>query len=129
MVQTTQATFADALFIAGHDMLGHAMTMNVFAKRLRSRIKERDLTYAEFARRVGINPERLNHWIGPRQSEPDFEMFLRICAELETHPNYLLGVSDRPEPQFSDEMSRLRALEDEVRALRQVLRHRLITNN
>jgi transcriptional regulator with XRE-family HTH domain len=128
MVQTAQATFADALFMAAHNMLRQHISMDVFAKRLRSRIKERDLTYAEFARHVGINPERLNHWIGPRQSEPDFEMLLRICAELETHPNYLLGVSDRPEPQFSDEMSRLRALEDEVRALRQVLRHRFITN-
>jgi transcriptional regulator with XRE-family HTH domain len=92
-----------------------------FSLRLRQTLEAKGMAHAELARRLGIGTSRINHWLNGRFTEPDYEMLLRICDILGTHPNYLLGVSDLLEPEHRDETNRIRALEQEIRELRRAL--------
>ena len=58
---------------------------------------------------------------GKRGSEPDYELLLEVCRVLDTHPNYLLGLSSDPEPRALNEISRILNLETEIRALKRVV--------
>ena len=63
--------------------------MELFAKRLRERARQLELSDAEVARRAGLAERRYGHYVrGTRQ--PDFKTLLRICAALDTTPNDLL---------------------------------------
>ena len=92
-----------------------------FSKRLRLAIARRGISQAEFARRINAEPERVQHWVGKRGSEPDYELLLEVCRVLDTHPNYLLGLSSDPEPRALNEISRILNLETEIRALKRVV--------
>lgn len=100
--------------------------MEQFAKRLRERARQLELSDAEVARRAGLAERRYGLYVrGTR--EPDFGTLLRICAVLDVTPNDLLlaGREVRP-PAYDRWLSRLvtagRQLEaDDVRlAVRQV---------
>jgi transcriptional regulator with XRE-family HTH domain len=68
--------------------------MELFAKRLRDRARQLELSDAEVARRAGLAERRYGHYVrGSR--EPDFATLMRICAVLDLTPNDLL-VPDRP---------------------------------
>lgn len=95
--------------------------MEEFSLRLRRLLDAKGIAHAELARRLNVGTSRLNHWLNGRQSEPDYPLLLQICEILETHPNYLLGVSDRVDPAYHDEVSRIRLLEQEVRDLKRTL--------
>ena len=63
--------------------------MDLFAKRLRERARQLELSDAEVARRAGLAERRYGHYVrGTR--EPDFATLLRICAVLDATPNDLL---------------------------------------
>jgi transcriptional regulator with XRE-family HTH domain len=63
--------------------------MDLFAKRLRERARQLELSDAEVARRAGLAERRYGHYVrGTR--EPDFKTLLRICAVLDVTPNDLL---------------------------------------
>ena len=63
--------------------------MDLFAKRLRERARQLELSDAEVARRAGLAERRYGHYVrGTR--EPDFATLLRICAVLDVMPNDLL---------------------------------------
>jgi transcriptional regulator with XRE-family HTH domain len=65
--------------------------MDLFAKRLRERARQLELSDAEVARRAGLAERRYGHYVrGTR--EPDFATLLRICAVLDVTPNDLLLV-------------------------------------
>lgn len=73
-----------------------------FAERLRARVQELGLSQNEAARRAGLPERRFGHYVKRRldtglPGEPDFEDLLKICKALDTHPNYLLGISNNPE--------------------------------
>jgi transcriptional regulator with XRE-family HTH domain len=69
--------------------------MDLFAKRLRERARQLELTDAEVARRAGLSERRYGHYVrGARQ--PDFQTLVRICAALDTTPNDLLLKISRP---------------------------------
>lgn len=70
--------------------------MERFARRLRERARELELSDAEVARRAGLAERRYGHYVrGTR--EPDFETLLRICAVLDVTPNdlFMAGEADR----------------------------------
>jgi transcriptional regulator with XRE-family HTH domain len=81
--------------------------MERFAKRLRERARELELSDAEVARRAGLAERRYGHYVrGVR--EPDFETLLRICAVLDVTPNDLLMAAERATPDDHERwMSRL----------------------
>jgi transcriptional regulator with XRE-family HTH domain len=63
--------------------------MDLFAKRLRERARQLDLSDAEVGRRAGLAERRYGHYVrGVR--EPDYATLLRICAVLDVTPNDLL---------------------------------------
>jgi transcriptional regulator with XRE-family HTH domain len=63
--------------------------MDLFAKRLRERARQLELSDAEVARRAGLAERRYGHYVrGTRQ--PDFKTLIRICAALDATPNDLL---------------------------------------
>ena len=63
--------------------------MESFAKRLRERARQLELSDAEVARRAGLSERRYGHYVrGTR--EPDFQTLLRICDVLDVSPNELL---------------------------------------
>src|SRR5580698_8635589 len=71
--------------------------MDLFAKRLRERARQLELSDAEVARRAGLAERRYGHYVrGTR--EPDFKTLLRICTVLDVTPNDLLlaDVARRP---------------------------------
>ena len=68
--------------------------MDLFAKRLRKRARQLELSDAEVARRAGLAERRYGHYVrGAR--EPDLQTLLRICTALDLTPNDLL-VPDTP---------------------------------
>ena len=68
--------------------------MDLFAKRLRERARQLELSDAEVARRAGLSERRYGHYVrGAR--EPDFGTLMRICAVLDVTPNDLL-LADAP---------------------------------
>lgn len=93
--------------------------MREFAERCRRRIADLGLNDAEAARRIGISERRFGHYLTPRPdtgklSEPDLQMVLRIAAALQTHPNYLLGVSEDPDRRNAADSRRINVLEREL---------------
>jgi transcriptional regulator with XRE-family HTH domain len=82
--------------------------MDLFAKRLRERARQLELTDAEVARRAGLSERRYGHYVrGARQ--PDFQTLVRICAALDTTPNDLLltGISSKRPSAHERWLSRL----------------------
>lgn len=71
--------------------------MERFAKRLRERARELELSDAEVARRAGLAERRHGHYVrGTR--EPDYDTLLGICAILGVTPNDLLMVGEHSAP-------------------------------
>lgn len=67
--------------------------MDKFAERLRERAKQLGISNAEAARRVGLEERRYAHYAAG-QREPDLTTLCHIALELQTTPNWLLGVPD-----------------------------------
>lgn len=81
--------------------------MDLFAKRLRERARELELSDAEVARRAGLAERRYGHYVRGMR-EPDFETLLRICVVLDITPNDLLMLGDSPPSDEHDRwLSRL----------------------
>jgi len=75
--------------------------MDAFAKRLRERARQLELSDAEVARRAGLAERRYGHYVrGTR--EPDFSALLRICAVLDVTPNDLLVGGEKARPSMRD---------------------------
>lgn len=81
--------------------------MDQFAKQLRDRARQLDLSDAEVARRAGLAERRYGNYVrGTR--EPDFATLLRICAVLDVTPNDLLRSEKPPRSSGQDRwLSRL----------------------
>jgi transcriptional regulator with XRE-family HTH domain len=84
--------------------------MERFAKRLRQRARELELSDAEVARRAGLAERRYGHYVRGNR-EPDFETLLRICTVLDVTPNDLLIAAERAAaPEHDRWLSRLIAM-------------------
>ena len=83
--------------------------MEMFAKRLRERARQLELSDAEVARRAGLSERRYGHYVrGTR--EPDLQTLLRICAALDVTPNDVLEATKPAKPTAEDRwLSRLTA--------------------
>jgi transcriptional regulator with XRE-family HTH domain len=73
--------------------------MDLFAKRLRERARQLELSDAEVARRAGLAERRYGHYVRGLR-EPDFATLIRICGVLDLTPNDLL-MRDRSPRQSS----------------------------
>lgn len=67
--------------------------MREMGDRLKARAKELGLTDAEVARRLDLAQGRYSNYVNANR-EPDMATFVRICRELSTTPNELLGFED-----------------------------------
>jgi transcriptional regulator with XRE-family HTH domain len=101
--------------------------MDLFAKRLRERARQLELSDADVDRRAGLAERRYGHYVrGTR--EPGFKTLIRICAALDVTPNDLLlaDVSSKRSSAHDRWLSRLVAAargldEDDVKlAARQI---------
>jgi transcriptional regulator with XRE-family HTH domain len=63
--------------------------MDLFAKRLRDRARQLNLSDAEVARRAGLAERRYGHYVRSTH-EPDYATLVRICEALDVTPNDLL---------------------------------------
>jgi transcriptional regulator with XRE-family HTH domain len=63
--------------------------MELFAKRLRERAHQLNLSDAEVARRAGLAERRYGHYVR-NTHEPDYATLVRICEALDVTPNDLL---------------------------------------
>jgi transcriptional regulator with XRE-family HTH domain len=63
--------------------------MDLFAKRLRDRARQLNLSDAEVARRAGLAERRYGHYVR-NTHEPDYATLVRICEALDVTPNDLL---------------------------------------
>jgi transcriptional regulator with XRE-family HTH domain len=76
--------------------------MQVFARQLRERAKELELSHAEIARRCGLTERRFAHYAAGAR-EPDLATLVRICTALQTTPDALLGVGQLAKRTGEDE--------------------------
>jgi transcriptional regulator with XRE-family HTH domain len=63
--------------------------MDLFAKRLRERARQLELSDAEVARRAGLAERRYGHYVRGLR-EADYATLIRICDVLDVTPNDLL---------------------------------------
>ena len=80
--------------------------MQGVGQRLRERARKLGVADATVAERLGLSQQRYFNYTSD-QTEPDFEMLLRICRALDTTPNEVLGF-DAPHAE-ADEGAVLRA--------------------
>lgn len=63
---------------------------------MRSRARQLDLSDADVARGAGLSTRRYGNYVEDKR-QPDFDTFKIICRELQTTPDYILGVAEEPE--------------------------------
>ena len=68
--------------------------MREIGERLRERARKLGLADVEVARRLGLDQTRYSKYVNGDR-EPDLALFVRICRELETTPNDILGFHDQ----------------------------------
>ncbi len=67
--------------------------MNKFAERLKEVLAIRGISQNKLAKKLEVGQKTVNNWCCGNH-EPNFDMLLLICQELEEEPNYLLGWVD-----------------------------------
>ena len=83
--------------------------MREIGARLQQRARELGLTDVTVARRLGLTQTRYaNYTSGIR--EPDLRLFARICRELETTPDEVLGFGEPSDAHMAVVRSRIEAL-------------------
>jgi transcriptional regulator with XRE-family HTH domain len=100
--------------------------MDLFAKRLRERARQLNLSDAEVARRAGLAERRYGHYVRSTH-EPDYATLVRICDALDVTPNDLLLPVPMARPSVQDRWlsrlvgaGRMLSVEDLQLAVRQV---------
>ena len=75
--------------------------MQTFARAVRERAKELQLSHAEVARHCGLTERRFGHYaVGAR--EPDLATLVKIANVLNTTPNVLLGIDQHGKRRGED---------------------------
>lgn len=85
-------------FIAAKSGISNNVFMETFGKRLRSCVAQTGNSEAEIARKVGISPRRFSYYLNDER-QPDFELLKKLCAELSTTPDFLLGYDPGRKPK------------------------------
>lgn len=71
--------------------------MSTLSKRIRYLRERRDISQKDFAKKIGVSNVVMNRYeSGDRK--PDGEMIAKIAMVLETTADYLLGLTDDPNP-------------------------------
>ena len=83
--------------------------MREIGARLQQRAKELGLTDVAIARRLGLTQTRYSNYTSGIR-EPDLRLFARICRELETTPNEVLGFGGTADASAATTRSRIEAL-------------------
>ncbi|NBC32198.1 MAG: helix-turn-helix domain-containing protein [Alphaproteobacteria bacterium] len=92
--------------------------MDVFGERCEARREQLGLSQAEVARRAGLDPTQLNHYVRGRH-DPPLHGIVRICRVLDLTPGQLLGTEPMPLLPDRDHprAARLEELQHEARLL------------
>ncbi|MCL2851280.1 MAG: helix-turn-helix domain-containing protein [Firmicutes bacterium] len=67
--------------------------MNKFAERLVEVLSFKGIAQVELSRRLEVGQATVNAWCTGTH-EPNFDMLVRICRELDESADYLLGLKD-----------------------------------
>lgn len=67
--------------------------MNKFAERLTEELKVKEISQNKFAKVIQVNQQTVNRWCNGDR-EPNFDMLVTICKELDISADYLLGIED-----------------------------------
>ena len=85
--------------------------MREIGERLQARARELGLTDSEVARRLGLAQGRYSNYVNGVR-EPDMATFIRICRELASTPNEMLGFPGRERRRAAGARARVEALLD-----------------
>ena len=91
-------------------------------QRLKKRLDQLGLSQAEMGRRLGTGQRRFSHYCNDKR-QPDFELLVKICREMRTHPNYLFGFDDSPETPVQSEEAISRILNELADIKKRMAKH------
>ena len=102
--------------------------MSVFAKRLKEMRESKGLTRKELGKASGVDPSLISRYESGERS-PTADNLLKIAKTLECSTDYLLGLTDNPQPWSNDlpehvkkQLERLQELERRYKELQQIVR-------
>ena len=102
--------------------------MSVFAKRLKEMRESKGLTRKELGKASGVDPSLISRYESGERA-PTADNLLKIAKTLECSTDYLLGLTDNPQPWSNDlpesvkkQLERLQELENEVKKLKEVIK-------
>lgn len=67
--------------------------MNKFAERMRELMSVKGLTQNSLAVKLNVAQRTVSRWCSGER-EPNYDMLLQICRELDESPNYMIGWED-----------------------------------
>ena len=62
-------------------------------KRLKSELKNCNLTTIEIAKKVGVSPEMITQYMTTKKL-PKLDTFAKLCKELDLSADYILGIDN-----------------------------------
>ena len=65
----------------------------IIKERLKSELKNCNLTTIEIAKKVGVSPEMITQYKTTNKL-PKLDTFAKLCKELDLDSNYILGLTD-----------------------------------
>ena len=72
---------------------------NAIMNRVKTLLKEKDISQAEFARKIGVSPQTLSAWLMNRNT-PGIDAIAKMCEVLKVSPSWLFtGKMDDPNHQ------------------------------
>ena len=91
-----------------------------FSTRIKLMRLKKCISQAELAKAVEVSPSTIGMYEQGRR-EPDFLTFLKICVELATEPDYILGLDKKFKPQTVEIDNLLSEFITEIRKNKKVL--------
>ncbi len=102
------------------------IAMNVFGERLKEVRELQKMTRRELAKEAGIDPSLISRYEHGDRS-PTAENIVRIAQALKVSADYLLGLTDNPQP-YSDlpemvkkELEECEQLEEKLKKIKEIL--------
>ena len=86
------------------NMLNNVQDDNVFGKKLKQLMKERDISANSLAKSINIDRANISKYLSG-ESSPKIDTFFRICSFLKVNPNYFFEVNNNFKTSSSESMS------------------------
>ncbi len=65
----------------------------IIKERLKSELKNCNLTTIEIAKKVGVSPEMITQYMTTKKL-PKLDTFAKLCKELDLSADYILGIDN-----------------------------------